>query len=171
MLTSGQLEQIRRFALEVTEREGCRLYDLEFREGPGRTLRIFIDKEPGPVSIDDCANVSRGLNLRLDVEDVIPGGSYDLEVSSPGLDRKLTQLWHFQKAVSQTVQLRYRDETGAAKSYEGKLVSVEGNMLSLENSKGPFALDFAKIEKARVLPVDVLAKKPAPGKMKKNKKR
>ena len=54
------------------------LYDLEFHDGPARSLRVYIDKAPGGVSIDDCANVSRGLNLRLDVEDVIPGGHYDL---------------------------------------------------------------------------------------------
>lgn len=167
MLTSGQLEQIRRFAEEVASREGCLLYDLEFREGPGRTLRVFIDKEPGGVSIDDCANVSRGLNLRLDVEDVIPGGAYDLEVSSPGLDRKLTQLWHFEKAVGQFVQLKYKDEMGAVKPYEGKLVSVEGSRLNLENNKGPIAVDYSNVEKGRIVIGDVLQKKPAPGKKKK----
>jgi ribosome maturation factor RimP len=171
MLTSGQLEQIRRFAEEVATREGCLLYDLEFREGPGRSLRVFIDKEPGGVSIDDCANVSRGLNLRLDVEDVIPGGAYDLEVSSPGLDRKLTQVWHFQKAVGRTVQLKYKDEQGGSRPYEGRLVAVsepapDGVKLDFENSKGPFAVDFSRVEKARVIVMDALPKKPAPGKRK-----
>lgn len=166
MLTSGQLEQIRRFAEEVATREGCMLYDLEFHDGPGRTLRVFIEKASGGVSIDDCANVSRGLNLRLDVEDVIPGGAYDLEVSSPGLDRKLTQLWHFERGVGQTIQLKYKDEQGASKPYEGKLLSVEGSRLSFENAKGPFAVDFANVQKARVVLIDALPKKPAPGKKK-----
>jgi ribosome maturation factor RimP len=169
MLTTGQLEQIRQFAEEVASREGCLLYDLEYREGPGRTLRVFIDKESGGVSIDDCANVSRGLNLRLDVEDIIPGGAYELEVSSPGLDRRLTQLWHFEKAVGQTVQLKYKDETGAVKPYEGKLVSVDGGKLHLENSKGPFAVDHLQVEKGRIVVGDVLQKKPAPGKQKKKR--
>ncbi|NJL24448.1 MAG: ribosome maturation factor RimP [Calothrix sp. SM1_5_4] len=136
MLTTGQLEQIRLYAEEVASREGCMLYDLEFRDGPGRTLRVFIDKEPGGVSIDDCVNVSRGLNLRLDVEDVIPGGRYELEVSSPGMDRRLTQPWHFQKAVGQTVQLKYKDESGTGKPYEGKLLSVEGAVWDLKIPKG-----------------------------------
>lgn len=169
MLTTGQLEQIRQFAEEVASREGCLLYDLEYREGSGRTLRVFIDKASGGVSIDDCANVSRGLNLRLDVEDVIPDGAYDLEVSSPGLDRKLTQLWHFQKAVGKTVQLKYKDETLVSKPYEGHLLGVEGTKLSFENSKGPFAVDHSQVEKARILLRDVLQKKPAPGKKKKGK--
>lgn len=166
MLASGQLEQIRRFAEDVASREGCLLYDLDFRDGPGRTLRVFIDKTPGGVSIDDCANVSRGLNLRLDVEDVIPGGAYDLEVSSPGLDRKLTQLWHYSAALGQTVQMKYRDDEGTVKPYEGKLVAVDGTKFSLENAKGPFTTEFEKIDKARIVPGDVLKKKPAPGKKK-----
>src|SRR5262245_53641529 len=77
----ARMEQSRLFAEEVAVREGCRLYDMELRD---RTLRAFIDRTPGGVSVDDCANVSRGLNLRLDVEDAIPGGRYELEVSSPG---------------------------------------------------------------------------------------
>lgn len=166
MLTQGQLEQIRSYAEEVASREGVLLYDLEFRDGPGRVLRVFIDRESGGVSIEDCANVSRGLNLRLDVEDILQG-AYDLEVSSPGLDRKLTQLWHFQKAVGQFVQLKFRDESGAVKPYEGKLTSMEGSKLNLENSKGPFAVEFSAIEKGRIVIGDVLKKKPAPGKHKK----
>ncbi len=79
---------------------------------------MFIDKAGG-VSIEDCANVSRGLNLRLDVEDVIPGGQYELEVSSPGLDRKLTQGWHFEKAVGKTVQVKYRAEDGSTSLTKG----------------------------------------------------
>ena len=166
-MTPSQLEQVRKFAEEVSTREGCLLYDLEFRDGPGRVLRVFIDKDPGGVSIDDCVNVSKGLNLRLDVEDVIPGGHYDLEVSSPGLDRKLTQLWHFEKATGQTVQLKYLAIDGVVKSYEGKLVGVNGSELQFENSKGPFTVDFAKVQKARILLVSALPEKPGkPGKKK-----
>lgn len=167
MLTDRQLEQIRQYAEEVALREGCLLYDLEFHEGPGRVLRVYIDKDSGGVGIDDCANVSRGLNLRLDVEDVIPGGAYELEVSSPGLDRKLTQPWHFEKAIGKTVQLKYRTEDGSTRSYEGRLVSADGKTLAFENSKGPFSLDLANVQKARVLIMDVLQKKPAPGGKKK----
>jgi ribosome maturation factor RimP len=166
LLSDNQLEQVRKFAEEVAAREGCVLYDLEFHDGPGRSLRVYIDKAPGGVSIEDCANVSRGLNLRLDVEDVIAGGQYDLEVSSPGLDRKLTQLWHFEQAVTKRIRLQYRDETGAWKPYEGDLIGVEGKDLKFENAKGPFSVDFASVQKARIVLGDILAKKPAPGKKK-----
>lgn len=167
MLSSPQLEQIRKFAEEVALREGCLLYDVEFfTGGNGRTLRVFIDKVPGGVSIDDCANVSRGLNLRLDVEDVIPGGRYDLEVSSPGMDRKLTQPWHFEKAVGQKVRLKYWDEERQTKPYEGKLIGVEGTRLSFENAKGPWSVEFSNVQNARIQMEDPLAAKPAPGKKK-----
>jgi len=168
MLAPGQLEQIRQFAEDVASREGCLLYDLEYRDGPGRTLRVFIDKQSGGVGSDDCANVSRGLNLRLDVEDVIPGGAYELEVSSPGLDRKLTQSWHYGAALGKTIKLVYTPDDGATgKPYEGKLTAVEGSTLSFDNAKGPFTLDLAKVQKARLVPGDVLKKMPAPGKKKK----
>lgn len=171
MLSGSQLEQVRIFAEEVALREGCLLYDIEFHDGPNRALRVYIDKAPGAesggVSIDDCANVSRGLNLRLDVEDIIGGGKYDLEVSSPGLDRKLTQVWHFKSAVGQQVRMQYRDEAGQIKPYEGKLVSVEGSRLQLSNSKGDFIVDFSAVAKARVHIGDVFSKKPMPGKKKK----
>lgn len=166
MLSEAQLKVIRTCAEEVATREGCVLYDLEFHDGPSRSLRVYIDKSPGGVSIDDCANVSRGLNLRLDVEDVIPGGRYDLEVSSPGLDRKLTQLWHFEQAVSREVRLKYWDEQRVTKAYEGKLQSVVGSQLRFENSKGPWVLEFASVQKARILLPPAVAKKPLPGKKK-----
>jgi len=166
LLSDNQLEQVRKFAEEIAVREGCVLYDLEFHDGPGRALRVYIDKSPGGVSIADCANVSRGLNLRLDVEDVIPGGHYDLEVSSPGLDRKLTQLWHYSAVTGQRVRLQFRDEAGEIKPYEGNLIGVEDTKLKLENAKGPFELEFVTVQKGRVLAQDVLQKKPAPGKKK-----
>lgn len=160
------MERIRAFAEEVAAREGCVLYDLEFREGSGRILRVYIDKEPGGVSIDDCVNVSKGLNLRLDVEDAVPGGAYDLEVSSPGLDRKLSQFWHYEKAVGKTVRVQYRDDAGQTKSYEGKLVAAADATLSFENNKGPFAVKFENVQKGRIVLIDALPKKPAPGKKK-----
>lgn len=169
MLTAGQLEQIRRFAQEIAAREGCLLYDIEFREGPSRTLRIFIDKETGGVSIDDCANVSKGLNLRLDVEDVIGGGHYDLEVSSPGLDRKLVELWHFRAVVGRSVHLRYKEPSGEVKTFDGRLVAVEEDKLLLENSKGPVTIGVSSVERARTVIEDVLKKRPAPGKTKKKR--
>ena len=59
MLSDQELERVRRFADEVAVREGCILYDLEFHDGHSRSVRVYIDRIPGGVTIDDCANVSR----------------------------------------------------------------------------------------------------------------
>ena len=154
-----QLDQVRRLAEEVALREGCRLYDVEFAGGPNRTLRIYIEKEAGGASLEDCVNVSRGLNLMLDVEDPVPGGSYELEVSTPGLDRKLTQLWHFEKAVGQSVRLSYLAVEGSPQSLEGRIHSVNGPKITVENKKGSFEIDFNQVQKAKQLFAIVKGKK------------
>lgn len=109
-----EIEKLEKHAQQVAERENCFLYDLELvGSGNNRILRIFIDKdgEEG-VSIDDCSNVSRGLDLLLDVEDMIPGGSYKLEVSSPGLDRHLNKAWHYEKVKGQEIAVQLKAALG-----------------------------------------------------------
>jgi ribosome maturation factor RimP len=134
---NGQtITEIRRMAEEVSSREGCLLYDVEFvGAGGGRILRVYIDKESeGGASIEDCTNVSRGLNLLLDVEDVIQGGNYHLEVSTPGLERVLKEPRHFTQALGKNILVKTFQplaefnehlalELGKAKQIQGKLVS------------------------------------------------
>jgi ribosome maturation factor RimP len=148
-LSQGQIDQVRRLAEEVATREGCRLYDLEFVGQ--RILRIYIEKMTGGASLDDCVNVSRGLNLMLDVEDPIPGGRYELEVSTPGLERRLTQLWHFEKAVGERVRLACRPRETVPASLEGTIKSVEGDKITIENNKGSFVVEMDQILKAKQL--------------------
>lgn len=155
------LGKVEKLADDVCRREGCSLYDLEFiGTGRGRTLRVYVDKE-GSVGIEDCSNVSKGLNLLLDVEDVIPGGAYQLEVSTPGLDRHLRRPWHFEKVVGKKVWVRTRgalesygmlDKKWAkAKQVEEILVSVDGGGVSFETKEGPIRIPFNGIEKAKVV--------------------
>ncbi len=145
-LNTESLDRIRGLASEVAEREGCALYDIEWLgAGGSRILRVFIDKASGGASVDDCANVSRGLNLILDVEDVIPSGRYDLEVSTPGIERRLSQPWHFDKAVGQRVRVK----THGALSHperEGKapLKSIEGDLLRTDEVK--IVIQFNNLE-------------------------
>lgn len=100
------LVKVEDFANQVAAREGVTIYDIEFINH-GRVLRVFIEKEGG-VGVEDCANVSRGLNLLLDVDDMIPGGAYNLEVSSPGLERTLKKPWHFQKSVGKKISVKLK---------------------------------------------------------------
>ncbi len=166
MFSEETLKRVRSFAEEIANREGCLLYDLEFHDGPGRVLRVYIDKDQGGVSLEDCVNVSRGLNLRLDVEDVIAGGRYELEVSSPGLERKLTQPWHFAKSVGSTVNISYMDDGGQARSAIAKLMEVDGTQLRLENEKGPLLVELMRVKKARTKLMQKAANKPTSAKKK-----
>ncbi len=100
------LTHVKGLAEQVTQREGCELYDVEFSgTGRHRVLRVYVDK-PGGVGIEDCTNVSRGLNLLLDVEDVVPGGEYSLEVSSPGLERPLRYSRHFSSVIGEKIWVK-----------------------------------------------------------------
>lgn len=107
MLSQETLNKLENLAAQVAEREGCLLYDLDFSgTASGRTLRVFIDKQGGGASVDDCANVSRSLNTLLDTEDPIPGGAYNLEISTPGLERTLKKKWHFAEAKGKKIWVR-----------------------------------------------------------------
>jgi ribosome maturation factor RimP len=194
---AGILPRIRKIAEEVAEREGCVLYDIEFiGAGVGRTLRIYIDKNPNHianstpdspaesavtqeveadeladeivekagvgVSVADCSNVSKGLNLLLDVEDVIPGGAYNLEVSSPGLERVLKQDWHFRKVLGKKVAVRAfaplmdfnprAPGLGKAKQITGELLSVDEKGIKVQGDVlGEIFVPFETITKANLV--------------------
>ncbi len=140
---------------EASRQEGCELYDWEFVGGQGApVLRVFIDRDPAGVSIDDCANVSRCLNLLLDSEDLI-SQSYELEVSSPGLERPLRQGWHFAKAVGGRVKVKAHDFVASnrgqrSKSFQGLLRSFADGQLVVEDEQGQlWQVHLGEIDKAR----------------------
>ena len=152
-------DRVRKFAQDASTQEGCRLYDLEFSGGQnGRVLRVYIDRDDRLVSIDDCANVSRALNQFLDVEeDVIPGGAYDLEVSSPGLERRLVEPWHFEKVVNQPVRVRTSEMvTGGLTNVtpqtllDGVLKKVEDGNLVILKDGNEWIVPMSQVAKANV---------------------
>jgi ribosome maturation factor RimP len=137
------LEHVRAAAQRVTASNGLELWELEFRGGGGkaRMLRVFIDK-PGGVTHADCEAVSRELGTILDVEDAVPGGGYTLEVSSPGLDRKLTRAEHFERFVGSRVKLVTREPAGGSRFLEGRLEAFRDGILVL-------ALDAVKAKRGK----------------------
>ena len=149
------LEQVRRIAGPLAAHEGLELVDVEMG-GPGgrQALRLFIDK-PGGVSLDDCTSVSRAVSAALDVEDPIEG-AYDLEVSSPGLDRPLRTPEHFAKFAGQKVRVRTYGpvpECENRKTFVGTLEGFEeGNVVVNVDGK-VFRVPHAQISKANVEPV------------------
>ncbi len=155
-------EKVEKICQDIAVREGCYLYDADFSGiGAGRTLRVFIDKEGG-VGVEDCSNVSKGLDVALDQDELVPGGPYNLEVSTPGIDRILRKAWHFEKVVGKKIWVKTGvalEEMGVteptlkkAKQVEAVLKEFKDETLVFENKKGDdIRLPFKKIEKAKVV--------------------
>lgn len=135
----------------VVEGLGYELTDLEVKVG-GRdsVLRLFIDRPEG-VGLSDCETVSRQVSATLDVEDPLPG-HYALEVSSPGLDRRLTKFEHFQRFTGQTVRVKLRFPLDGRRNYRGALKSATREDIEVEVDGETFRLPLATIESARLVP-------------------
>lgn len=150
------LEQLRQIAERVTASQGLELVDVEFRGGgKARLLRLFIDK-PGGVTHEDCAFVSRELGTILDVEDAILG-SYTLEVSSPGLDRKLRKPSDFERFAGSRVRLMTREPVDGNRHFEGRLQGLHDGRVALEvGSKKVSAhtveIELGNVERANLVP-------------------
>ena len=116
----------------IVQEQGCSLWDVEYvREAGQWFLRVYIDKEGG-VSIQDCEAVSRPLSDALDEADPIEG-SYVLEVSSPGLNRKLTRPEHFEAYMDEPVRVRLiRPLEECTRELEGLLIGYEDGKLELQ---------------------------------------
>jgi ribosome maturation factor RimP len=133
------------------ENMGYELVDLEVRLG-GRdgVVRVFID-HPDGITLDDCEKVSRVISALLDIEDPLPG-HYNLEVSSPGLDRKLTKVEHFQRFTGETVKVKTRIPIAGRKRFRGTLVTSNDESIVVEVDGEPRTLPMATIDTARLVP-------------------
>jgi len=132
-------------------RLGYELADLEVRlGGKGGVVKVFIDKPEG-IGLDDCEKVSMAVSAILDVEDPVPG-NYDLEVSSPGLDRKLTKVEHFQRFTGETLKVSLRFPKEGRRRFRGTLVSVDDENIVVEVDGEPHSLALSMIDTARLVP-------------------
>lgn len=126
---------------------GYEVVDCELSAG-GRLVRIFIDK-PGGVNVEDCAHVSGHLTHLFAVEQVV----YDrLEVSSPGLDRRLRKEADFARFDGHEAHLRLHEPIGNSRRIKGVLRGVGAGVVRLETAEGMQAIPFANIDKARLVP-------------------
>ena len=113
------LEKVREIAERVAQSMGLTVWDLELKgSGATRTLRIYIDRPQG-VTHEDCAAYSREVATIFDVEDAVPGAAYVLEISSPGLDRKLFKPEHFARFTGSLVKFSTRDLVNGNRHFEG----------------------------------------------------
>jgi ribosome maturation factor RimP len=143
--------KVQEIAERVAASEGLEVVEVQLLGGGGaRVLRIFIDKPEG-VTHGDCEMISQNVGTILDVEDVIPGAHYTLEVSSPGVERKLTKPRDFERFVGQKVKVALRQPIENQRHYMGTLKSFAEGILTLEPSPGKsvqFPLD--QVEKANL---------------------
>lgn len=173
------LDHVRAIAERVAASLGLEVVELELRGGgKSRMLRIFIDKpvgvaperdKPEGVTHEDCANLSREVSTILDVEDAMGVGPYVLEVSSPGLDRKLFRPSDFERFQGSRVKLTTKDPVNGNRHFEGRLEHFEGGRLTLDldearrkfrpkqkagEAPAPHKLeiDLANVEKANLVP-------------------
>jgi ribosome maturation factor RimP len=145
------LEKIRAIAERVSAAEGLYLVDVEVKGGRSNPLlRVYIDREGG-VSHADCQMVSEQLSAILDVEDPFPG-PYLLEVSSPGLDRKLVKPSDFTHFAGRRARVVLREPVDNQKVFEGRLGGLEGDRVRLKVGEGELReLDLANISRAQLV--------------------
>lgn len=135
---------------DAVEDLGCELWGIECqRAGRFMTVRLFIDKDGG-VTVDDCADVSRQVSAILDVEDPI-ADKYNLEVSSPGLDRPLFTLLQFERYIGQDIAVHLRIPVMERRKWQGKLEHIEKDMITLIVDNQEQILVFGNIQKANVV--------------------
>jgi ribosome maturation factor RimP len=131
---------------------GYELVDLDLREGRGGLVRLFIDKDPA-VTLADCEYVSGQVGDLLDVEDPLPGG-YVLEVSSPGLDRRLRTPDHFAAAVGSEIRVELKRAVDGRRRFRGHLIAADAAGIEIEGDGNRWQLPLAEVSTARVVPTD-----------------
>lgn len=140
-----------KLARGVVEPMGFELVGVEFFQhgGGGATLRVYIDRDSG-ITLDDCAAVSHQLSGVLDVEDPLPG-HYDLEISSPGIDRPLVFPEHFERFAGRRARIRLAEKLEGRRKLEGRLLGCASDVVKLEADGRLWELPLAAIESARLL--------------------
>jgi len=143
-------EDLRMHIEPIVADHGCELVDVERTGGQGKTiLRVIVDNESGDgrVDVDVLARISREIEAQLDAADAVTG-SYDLELSSPGLDRVLAREKDFVAAVGENVKLRARRPLDGRRHFKGRLVAFEAGELRIEIDGKDVTVPFSAIEKA-----------------------
>ena len=146
-----KIEKIREVAERVAGASGLEVVDVEWKVGRQRFLRVVLDK-PGGVNHGDCEKVSHELGVILDVEELIPGqAGYVLEVSSPGLDRKLTKPAEFERFAGRRAKISLTLPVENLTFFEGRIAGYSEGQVQLEVNGRVVALPFEWIRKAQLV--------------------
>src|SRR5271163_1085141 len=152
------LGKIREAAERAARAFGLEIFDVEWKVGKQRLLRVYLDRLPGPqnpeglgVTHVDCQHVSEQLSVILDVEDLVPGPGYVLEVSSPGLDRKLIKPADYERFAGRLAQVWLNEPFENKSYYEARLAGYADGAVKLTLPTGEIAVPFAGIKKANLM--------------------
>ena len=129
---------------------GFELVGVEYIRSRNSTLRIYIDSENG-ITVDDCADVSHQVSAVLDVEDPIKE-AYTLEVSSPGLDRPLFTVEHYQHFIGEDVVFVLNMAVRNRRKWSGQIKGVDGEMITVNVDGKDEMFAFSNIQKANLVP-------------------
>jgi len=142
--------RIREIAEKIATSEGMELVDLDFRrEGSGRVVRLFIDK-PGGVNLTDCQEISGQVGAQLEVEDLVPE-SYTLEVSSPGLDRRLTRETDFVQFSGRKARVTTHQPIQGRRKFLGNIEGfVDGKIVLSTEDSGTVEIPLEDVARARL---------------------
>ena len=143
-------ERVWAIAEPLVTHEGLEIVDVEFRrESRGMVLRLYLDRSGGVggVSLDDLTRVSRQLGDVLDVHDAVPG-SYNLEVSSPGINRRLRRPDQFRRYLGKKVRVRTAGPLDGRRAFVGALEEVDSDAIVVGTAEGSHTIRFAEIFQA-----------------------
>jgi ribosome maturation factor RimP len=150
MSSTAILSKIEAIAERAAQPEGIEIVEIELKGGgKNRFLRISIDKPEG-VTHGDCELISHQVGTILDVEDVVPG-AYTLEVSSPGVERKLSKYKDFERFTGKKIKAILREPVENSRRWEGTLASCADGLISLEVAEGKtIQFPFDQVERANL---------------------
>jgi ribosome maturation factor RimP len=153
-----ELGKIREAAQRVAVSLGLDVFDVEWKIGKQRLLRVFIDRLPGPPNPDDigvshidCQNVSEQLSVILDVEELVPGPTYTLEVSSPGLDRKLIKPADYERFVGRLAKIWLNEPVEKQAFLEARLAGYADGVVKVTQREKEIEIPYSGIKKANLV--------------------
>jgi ribosome maturation factor RimP len=152
------LDKVRGAAERVAQSLGMGVMDVEWQVGKQRLLRVYLDRPPseanpqgGSITHTDCESVSTQLSVLLDVEDLVPGPPYTLEVSSPGMDRKLLKAEDYARFSGRLAKIWLNQPVEAGQFLEGRLAGYADGIVKVQYRNQELAVPFAAIRKANLV--------------------
>lgn len=147
---SKRTVQLKELLAPVVEDLGFTLWGVQYLQGRDAVLRLFIDHEQG-ITVDDCVRVSHEVSGILDVENPIPG-EYNLEVSSPGMDRPIFELAQFEQYLGEDVQIKLLAPLAGKRKMTATLVAIDGDTLVVMLNGDTLRVPYSQVDRARLEP-------------------